>query len=123
MSGWIWLDAEALLAAHDEQLAEHGGASGIRDRGLLEAALARPRHLAARGKPDAAQLAASYCFGLATDPAFVDGNARIALVALESFLLLNGYELIADDGRCLLMVLSVASGAMREDELAEWIRK
>ena len=123
MSGWIWLDAEALLAAHDEQLAEHSGASGIRDRELLEAALARPWHLAVRGKPDAAQLAASYCFGLAKDLAFVDGNERIALVALESFLLLNGYELIADDGQCLLMVLSVASGAMREDELAEWIRK
>ena len=123
MRDWMWLDAETLIVAHDEQLAEHGGASGIRDRGLFESVLARPQNLAARGKPDAAQLAASYCFGLTKDHAFFHGNERIALIALEAFLLLNGYELIADDGQCLLMILSVASGAMREDELAEWIRK
>lgn len=123
MSDWIWLDAETLIVAHDEQLAEHGGASGIRDRGLFESALARPQTLAAYGEPDAAQLAATYCFGLAKNHAFIDGNKRISLVALESFLLLNGYELMADDGQCVLVILSVASSAMSEDELAEWIGK
>src|ERR1700729_1643336 len=123
MRDWIWLDPEMLLVAHDEQLAEHGGASGIRDSGLFESALARPQNLAAYGEPDAAQLAASYCFGLAKNHAFVDGNKRISLVALESFLVLNGYELAADDAQCVLVILSVASGAMSEDELAEWIRR
>jgi death-on-curing protein len=123
MRDWIWLDPEMLIVAHDEQLAEHGGASGIRDRGLFESALARPQNLAAYGKPDAVQLAASYCFGLAKNHAFVDGNKRISLVALESFLVLNGFQLTADDGQCVLVILSVASSAMSEDELAEWIRK
>jgi death on curing protein len=123
MRDWIWLDPEMLLAAHDEQLAEHGGAPGIRDRGLFESALARAQNLAAYGEPDAAQLAASYCFGLAKNHAFVDGNKRISLVALESFLVLNGFELTVEDAQCVLVILSVASGAMSEDELAEWIRR
>lgn len=109
--------------AHDEQLAEHGGATGIRDRGLFESALARPQNLSAYGEPDAAALAAAYCYGLAKNHAFVDGNKRISLVALESFLMLNGYMLDADDGSCVLVILSVASGAMDEKALAEWIRQ
>lgn len=123
MSGWIWLDQRVLEAAHDEQLAEHGGATGIRDPGLLASALARPQNLAAYGEPDAAALAASYCFGLAKNHAFVDGNKRIALVALELFLTINGFELTADDAQCVVAILSVASSAMPEAELAAWIRK
>lgn len=118
----IWLDPGQLLAAHDEQLAEHGGASGIRDPGMFEFALARPRNLAACGDPDAATLAAAYCFGLAKNHAFVDGNKRISLVAMEAFLMLNGHQLVADDAQCVLVILSVASGAFGEEELAEWIR-
>lgn len=109
--------------AHDEQLAEHGGSTGLRDRGLFESALARPQNLAAYQEPDAAALAAAYCYGLAKNHAFVDGNKRISLVALESFLVLNGYRLEVDDTQCVLIILSVASGAMAEDELAEWIRR
>jgi len=123
MSDWVWLDPQALLAAHDEQLAEHGGASGIRDQGLFESALARPENLAAYGDPDAADLAAAYAFGIAKNHAFIDGNKRTALVALESFLLLNGFELLADDGQVVMVILSVASGAFNENELAAWIRK
>ena len=123
MSDWVWLDPQALLAAHDEQLAEHGGASGIRDQGLFESALARPQNLAAYGDPDAADLAASYTFGLAKNHAFIDGNERTALVALESFLLLNGFELLADDGQVVMVILSVASDAFNENELAAWIPK
>lgn len=123
MTEWVWLSPDALLAAHDEQLAEHGGAPGIRDQGLFESALARPRNTAAYGDPDAAALAAAYAFGLAKNHAFIDGNKRIALVALESFLMLNGFELIVDDGQAVMVVLSVASGAFGEDELANWIRK
>jgi death-on-curing protein len=123
MRDWIWLDGELLLVAHDEQLAEHGGATGIRDRGLFESALARPQNLAAYGEPDAEALAAAYCYGLAKNHVFVDGNKRISLVALESFLLLNGHVLDVDDGQCVLIILSVASGAMDEKALSEWIRQ
>ena len=123
MTDWVWLDPDVLLAAHDEQLAEHGGASGIRDPGMFESALARPRNLAAYGEPDAAALAASYAYGLVKNHAFVDGNKRIALVALELFLELNGYELGADDTQCVLMILSVASGASSQDDLTDWIRR
>lgn len=123
MKKWIWIDPEILLIAHDEQLVEHGGASGIRDQGLFESALARPQNLAAYGKPDAAALSASYAYGLAKNHAFVDGNKRISLIALEYFLELNGFELGADDAQCVLVILSVASGAMDEDALAEWIRR
>lgn len=123
MTDWIWIDPGILLTAHDEQLAEHGGASGIRDLGLFESALARPQNLAAYGEPDAAALAASYAYGIAKNHAFVDGNKRTALVALEYFLALNGLELAADDSQCVLVILFVASGAFSEDELARWIRQ
>jgi death-on-curing protein len=123
VSGWIWIDPDILLTAHDEQLAEHGGAAGIRDMGLFESALARPQNLASYSEPDAAALAASYAYGLAKNHAFVDGNKRTALVALEYFLALNGLELGADDSQCVLVMLSVASGAFSEEELAGWIRK
>ena len=122
MSAWVWLDPLVLIAAHDEQIREHGGASGLRDQGLFESALGRPQNLAAYGDPDAAALAAAYGFGLAKNHAFLDGNKRIALVALELFLALNGFELVADDRQCVMVMLSVASGAFSESELAEWIR-
>jgi death on curing protein len=122
MSDWVWLSPSVLLAAHDEQLAEHGGASGIRDQNLFESALAKPQNLAAYGTADAAALAASYAFGLAKNHPFVDGNKRTALVALESFLMLNGFELTADDAQCVLAILSLASSAMSEEALAEWVR-
>jgi death-on-curing protein len=123
MSDWIWIDRDVLLAAHDEQLHEHGGAAGIRDEGMFNSALARPQNLVAYGKPDAAALAAAYAFGLAKNHAFIDGNKRTALVALELFLDLNSFELAADDAQCVLVMLSVASGAFSEAELVEWIRK
>ncbi|HEY1632766.1 MAG TPA: type II toxin-antitoxin system death-on-curing family toxin [Rhizomicrobium sp.] len=122
MSGWIWIDRDILLAAHDEQLAEHGGASGIGDVGLFESALARPQNLAAYGHADAAALAAAYAFGIAKNHAFVDGNKRTALIALEYFLSLNGLHLAADDPQCVLAILSIASGAFSENDLVSWIR-
>jgi death-on-curing protein len=123
MTNWVWLDSDASLAAHDEQLAEHGGASGIRDIGMFESALARPKNQAAYGEPDAAALAAAYAFALAKNHPFVDGNKRIALVALESFLVLNGFDLKADDGQATLVILSVAAGSFGEEELTAWVRK
>ena len=123
MKRWVWLDRSVVLAAHDEQLAEHGGGPGIRDAGLLDSALARPLNQAAYGKPDVAGLAAAYAYGLATNHPFVDGNKRIAFIALELFLGLNGHELVADDADCVMSMLAVASGTMKEAAFAEWIRR
>ena len=122
MSRWVWLDPAVLHAVHEEQLAEHGGASGTRDAGLFASALARPENLAAYGEPDAAALAAAYGWGLARNHPFVDGNKRTAFIATELFLVLNGFELTADDAACVLTMLAVASGEMSEDTFAAWIR-
>jgi death-on-curing protein len=123
MKDWVWIDPDALSAAHDEQLAEHGGAAGLRDAGLFESALARARNAAAYGAPDVAALAAAYGFGLAKNHPFVDGNKRIALVAMETFLMLNGHALTADDAQTVLVILSVAAGSFSEEALADWLRK
>lgn len=117
----IWLRLEVILAAHDEQLAEHGGGVGVRDRGLLESALARPENLFASGEPSLPKLAAAYAFGIARNHPFVDGNKRTALVAAEAFLGLNGFDLTADDVEAVKVFLALAAGEMSEEELAAWI--
>jgi death on curing protein len=119
---WVWLDAKVLLAVHEEQLAEHGGATGTRDLGLFESALAKPKNLAAYGEPDAADLAASYGCGIARNHPFIDGNKRTAFVAVELFLWLNDVELTADDPDCVLTMLAVAAGTLDEPAFAAWLR-
>jgi death-on-curing protein len=122
---WIWIDQRVLLAVHEEQLAEHGGAAGTRDMGLFESALAKPKNLAlyADPEPDAAALAASYGCGIARNQPFIDGNKRTAFVAVELFLLLNGFELVAEDTDCVLTMLAVASGTLDESAFAAWLRQ
>lgn len=117
-----WISRAVVLALHDEQLAEHGGAPGLRDAGLLDSALDRPRNLLAYGKPDLASLAAAYGFGLIRNHPFVDGNKRVAFVVTETFLLLAGREIAADDAECLSIWLRLAAGEVSEDELAAWLR-
>ena len=119
---WVWLDPSVLLAVHEEQLAEHGGAPGTRDMGLFESALARPQNQAHYGNPDAADLAAAYGFGLARNHPFIDGNKRTAFVAVELFLSLNALELGADDADCVLTMLAVAAGTLDEAAFAAWLR-
>jgi death on curing protein len=119
----VWLLDNTVLALHEAQLAEHGGGVGIRDRGLLESALLRPQQLAHYGDADIAALAAAYGFGLAKNHPFVDGNKRVAFVVTETFLLLNGVELVADDADCVTMMLNLASGEIGEEHFADWIRK
>ncbi len=123
MNEWVWVETRDVLAIHEMQLSEHGGADGIRDRGLLESALARPQNLAAYGDPDVAALAAAYTFGIAGNHPFVDGNKRAALVVLEFFLALNRHALAADDVQCVLTILALADGSLPEADLAEWIRR
>ena len=123
MSAWKWINHEVLLLLHDESLAEHGGASGLRDQGLLESALARPLNLALYETPNVADLAAAYGVGLAKNHAFVDGNKRAAFLAVGLFLALNGYRLSATQADATLIMLSVASGNLSEADFANWIRK
>lgn len=123
MSAWKWINHEVLLLLHDESLAEHGGASGLRDQGLLESALARPLNLALYETPDVADLAAAYGVGLAKNHAFVDGNKRAAFLAVGLLLALNGYRLSATQADATLVMLSVASGNLPEADFANWIRK
>ena len=119
---WVWIDPAVILAVHDEQLAEHGGAAGVRDAGLLESALARPRNLALYGQPDVCELAASYAFGLARNHPFIDGNKRSAFVACELFLALNGWRLAAPDADCVMVMLALAAGELGEPDFAAWLR-
>jgi death on curing protein len=119
---WVWLDKQLILAVHDEQLAEHGGLSGVRDIGLLESALGRPEHLAAYGEPDAAELAASYGYGIARNHPFIDGNKRTAFVAALLFLAFNDYSFQASDSDKVIVMLKVAAGEITEAEFAKWIR-
>lgn len=120
---WRWVDRRALLLLHAESLAEHGGASGLRDAGLLDSALARARNLVEYGSPDHAQLAAAYGHGLAKNHPFVDGNKRAAFLAAGLFLALNGYRLTATQADATLTVLALAAGEIDEAAFANWIRK
>ena len=118
----VWIEESVVLALHEEHLAEHGGAVGIRDRGLLESALFRPQNLASYDDPDLAALAAAYGFGLIRNHPFIDGNKRTAFTVTELFLALNGLELIADDPSCVVTMLRLAEGSLSEKEFADWIR-
>ena len=119
----LWLDRRAIIAFHSESLAEHGGSSGIRDEGLLDSALARPKNqFAYAAESDIAKLAAAYGFGLAKNHAFVDGNKRIAFIAAATFLRLNGYRLTSSRMEEIQTVLAVAAGELTEEAFATWIR-
>jgi death on curing protein len=120
---WHWVDKDVLLALHDESLAEHGGGIGLRDVGLLESALDRPKNLALYGSPDVAELAAAYGFGLAKNHAFVDGNKRVAFLAIGLFLYSNGYRLRASQTEATQTILALAAGELTENQLALWIRE
>jgi death-on-curing protein len=122
VSEWRWIDRRALVLLHDESLAEHGGAPGLRDEGLLQSALARPLNLVAYGSPDIADLAAAYGIGLAKNHPFVDGNKRAAFLAVGLFLALNGQRLVVTQTEATLVVLDVAASASDESGFAAWIR-
>ena len=119
---WRWIDKRALLILHDESLAEHGGASGLRDEGLLDSALARPLNLAAYGEPDAADPAAAYGNGVAKNHPFVDGNKRAAFLAAGLFLAMNGLRLRASQAEATVAVFTLAAGELDEAGFAAWLR-
>lgn len=119
-----WIDLQAVLIAHDLQLSEHGGQQGVRDHGLLESALNRPRNLWAytEPKPDPASLAAAYAFGLAKNHPFLDGNKRIAAVVCEAFLNLLNIAILANDDEWYEAVYTLAAGETTEADFTTWLR-
>jgi death-on-curing protein len=121
----VWIEKAVVLAAHDRQIAEHGGSAGVRDDGLLESALARPQQLHTYGDPapDLADLAAALAYGLARNHPFVDGNKRTAHVAYRVFLELNGAELAASDEEKYVSILALAEGKLSEHDFAAWLRE
>jgi death on curing protein len=117
------LDRRIVEAFHTDQVREHGGQLGLRDAGLLESALARPQHMWAYEEgADLQTLAAEYGFGLAKNHAFLDGNKRIAFVAMNVFLILNGLEIEASEPEVVATMLGVADGSIERAALADWLR-
>jgi death on curing protein len=118
----FWLDLDAVIAFHNENLQRFGGPEGIRDKSMLESALSRPINKHAYASEfDLAGLAAAYAFGIARNHPFIDGNKRAAFVAMEVFLLINGYELELEEGDAITTFISLAAGDLCEDQLATWI--
>ncbi|MES9840759.1 MAG: type II toxin-antitoxin system death-on-curing family toxin [Candidatus Thiodiazotropha endolucinida] len=117
----VWVLHEVVIAVHQSLLAEHGGAPGIRDESLLESALSRPRQrFEYSDEPSIFDLAASYCYGLANNHPFVDGNKRIALTIAALFLELNGYSLTAPEPNAVVIIEELAAGNLSEDDLSSW---
>ena len=118
-----WLSTLQILAIHSDQIQAHGGSLGLRDRGLLESALDRPRNRF-RYDPEAdpPALAAAYGFGLSGNHPFVDGNKRVAFQAMYLFLGLNGFRVDASEEEVITIILSLASGELDEPALADWLR-
>jgi death-on-curing protein len=117
-----WLTRDIVLAAHARSLRDHGGADGVRDEGLLESAIARPRNLAAYGDPTIFELGASYAYGLAKNHPFVDGNKRTAFLSTFVFLGLNGLELDADDAEAAAIMIDLAAGSVSENDFGLWLQ-
>lgn len=119
----VWLPRHLVVAIHDEQLAEHGGAIGTRDEGLLDSALARPLNRAGYGDPDIAELAALYAIAIARNHPFVDGNKRTAYMAMELFIRLNGCRFVATDADAAVRTIAMAAGELTDDEFTDWVRE
>lgn len=121
MSIPIWVPLRAVISFHDRQIARHGGASGMRDLTLLEAACARPLNRAAYGETDLHVLAAAYAFGICKAHAFVDGNKRTAFVATLTFLRLNGLQMQPDPADGVRMMEDLAADKVTEAVFAVWL--
>jgi death-on-curing protein len=125
MTSWRWIGRDLAYAVHENQLATHGGLDGIRDLSAVESALARPEQLDHYGnpKPDAADLAAAYAFGLVRNHGFSDGNKRTAWVIARVFLADNGFKLQFSSIDAIRVMETAAAGSLTEQELAEWFRQ
>jgi len=122
MKAPVWVRRDVVLAVQEMLLAEHGGAAGLRDEGMLDSALGRPENLFAYGKPTVFELAASYAFGLAKNHPFIDGNKRIGFATGIIFLELNGYVFTATEVDAVLKTLALAASELTESAYAAWIQ-
>jgi death on curing protein len=117
-----WLDERIVLAIHDQQIAEHGGSPGLRDPGLLESALNRPVNIHLYKESSSLfDLAAAYGFGLAKNHPFIDGNKRVAFMAMYVFLRINGFTLDAPEAEATLFMMRLAAGEESQGTLAQWL--
>ncbi len=118
-----WLGEAAVKAIHEELIGEHGGLGGLRDEGLLQSALARPRNVLAHRKSSIAELAAALAHGIARNHPFVDGNKRVSFMAAYVFLALNGRELDVPETDAVAIFVDLAAGRLSEADLAIWLDK
>ena len=123
MSEPEWLELDIVLDVQAEQLALFGGSDGVRDQGLLESALGRPRNKHAYGETDLTALAAAYAFGIARNHPFVDGNKRTAFASILVFLGLNGAELVVDPAEATAVMVELGAGKIDEETLTDWIAR
>jgi death on curing protein len=121
MSEPVWLTRRIMVAIHDEQIAIHGGASGVRDEGILESAPDRPKNKWASEAAELPELAAAYAYGMARNHPFIDGNKRTALLALYTFLGVNGIDFVVPEADAAAIILSLAAGEVSEASLTRWI--
>ncbi|TWF56743.1 type II toxin-antitoxin system death-on-curing family toxin [Neorhizobium alkalisoli] len=122
MTAIKWLSRSSIEIIHSEQIAEHGGLSGLKDVNALEAALARPIHKHTYGENDLFVLAAAYLYGLTRNHPFSDGNKRIGYLAAFTFLLINGYLIEASQRQIVNLVLAVAAGEVDEEGATHLLR-
>ncbi|WP_305969615.1 MULTISPECIES: type II toxin-antitoxin system death-on-curing family toxin [unclassified Mameliella] len=121
MTHFVWVPVAAVTVIHDRQIARHGGASGLRDRALLEMGCARAMNLSAYADASLVEVAAAYAFGIGKAHAFVDGNKRTAFVTAVTFLRLNGFTFGPDAIEGVRMMEGLASGDVSEAEFAKWL--
>lgn len=118
----VWVLREVVLLLHEQSLAEHGGSGGVRDEGILDSALGRPKNLLGYGRPTLFELAASYAFGLVKNHPFIDGNKRTAFVVAVTFLELNDRSFRASEVDAAEQTLALAAGETSEAEFAAWMK-
>ncbi|MDJ0741888.1 MAG: type II toxin-antitoxin system death-on-curing family toxin [Xenococcaceae cyanobacterium MO_167.B27] len=117
-----WVTEKIVLAIHEDQLAQHGGSPGIRDKNLLGASLARPKHLFTYGNPTIFDLAAAYGYGLAKNHPFLDGNKRTAFMVMYTFLGLNNYWLEVAETEVVVKMESLTMDTENQESIALWLK-
>jgi len=120
---YSWIELETVLVIHDLQIQEHGGASGIRDLGLIESAVNKPKNLMAYGSPDIPELAASYAFGLTKNHGFMDGNKRTAYVVSRLFLRLHGWDFVVSPEERVIVFENLGKGDYTLDGFTHWLKE
>jgi death-on-curing protein len=118
-----WITKEILITVHAELLNRFGGLSGIRDEGLLDSALNRPKHLFSFSRPTLFQIASSYAHGVVKNHPFLDGNKRTGFMSAYIFLGVNGWSLEAPEEEAVLETLSLAAGETSEEAYSAWLER